>query len=314
MKDLSSHRFPVYRRFLAGGPERLSLSPKAAALVAGCGTTLLAIRSAGWLGDGTSPPGEYLAAAVAAILTALLVAAMAGRWLGNRLGLLAGLVHLSGLHVLGAFSLAAEALWGAAVTLAMGAFALANVPGRLPPAQRPWVVWVFCAAVGVSLLVAGPIGPAPILAGCLLFLLVNQDARGLRFVAGPTPIAVFVLVVVAWSLDGGISGPAGWHGDWSRACSRPASPLGWWPVLGELPLASLPWTPFIVLAAVAGLRGGHYATPIWRFLGCWVLGSIAVGLLGDRPSTAATLPPLAVIGAAGLSESLAWYRRRQRRS
>jgi len=313
VRDLSSHRFPVYKRFLTGGPESLRLSPKAVALVAGCGAALLAIRLAGWMTCSTSGLGGQLTAAVAAIVTALLVAGLAGRWLGNQLGLLAGLVQLSGLHVLGGFAAAAEAISGAAVASAMGAFALANVPGRLPPGRKPWVAWAFYAGSGVSLLAAGPIGPATILAGCLLFLLANQDARGLRFFASPTAAGLFVLVVLAWLLGEAPAGPTAWQGDWLRLSSRSASPLAW-RVFLEPALLILPWTPLVVLAVVVGFRGGHYATPIWRFLGCWVLGSIGVGLLGDVPYTAATLPPLAIIGAAGLWQSLAWCRRRPQRT
>jgi len=72
-----------------------------------------------------------------------------------------------------------------------------------------------------------------------------------------------------------------------------------------------------VLAVGIGLRQGHYATPIWRFLACWVLGPlalVAVGTFRSPSQLGPLLPPLAVMSAAGLSSLLVWCRRSWRRS
>ena len=100
-----------------------------------------------------------------ATVAALLIAALAARWLGSRLGTTAGVAQLTCLHVLAGRATAAEMLLGITVTAAMGAFALANVPGRLPLVRRPCTPWAFYAAAGLSFGLAGPAGTAMILAG-----------------------------------------------------------------------------------------------------------------------------------------------------
>ena len=289
---------PIYRRFLAGGPERLRLSLPAAVVVGGVGVMLWSVASV--LPVVNAPSAT---AAVAATLAAVLVAALTARWLGSRLGVLAGVLQLSSaLLLLPVRWGVAEMLFCSALVAAMGAFALGNVPGRLPLIDRRWTRCTFYAAAGVSFVLAGPVGPAFILAGCLLFLVVSSDARGLRFLADPLGIALLGLPVAIRLVD-----PQGLPAAWSPISCLSGAALG--PqmslpeLFGSLFVAALPWAPPAVLALVVGLRQGHYATPVWRFFGCWGIGPLALMAAGPfrhGAYLAALLPPLAVIGAVGI--------------
>jgi len=92
----------------------------------------------------------------------------------------------------------AEELWlCASVTAAMGAFAVANVPGRLPLVKRSWPRWSFWAATGLAFGFAGTTGPGLILSGCLLFVALCGDSRGGRFFVDPAGLALFGLMIGA---------------------------------------------------------------------------------------------------------------------
>lgn len=306
---------PVYRRFLAGGAELLRLSLAATAVVVGAGVILLAAGEVISVHRGPAGPATGWPAVAAATLAAWLTAAVSARWLGSRLGALAGLVQLTGVGVLAPRDGAAvEILFCAVVSAAMGAFALANVPGRLPVVHRRWTGWAFYAAAGVSFVLGGPLGPAFILTGCVLFLALSADSRGPRFFASPVGIALFALIVGVRVLQ-----PWGWTGVWvlpSAAAEQATGPAMSLPAaLGSVAVAGLPWTPLTVLAVAIGLRRGHYATPVWRFFACWALGPLvlaAVGVLRSPSQLAPVWPPLAVMGAAGLSSVWICCRRRWR--
>ena len=314
------HSPPVYRWFLGGGLDELRLSPSAAGLVVGYGGALVALRLAV---SSSATAAEWVIAAaslVAAIFVALLIAALSARWLGSRPAVLAALVYITSLEVLGAPGRPSMVgtLFCASVAAALGAFALANVPGRWPLRQEPWIAWAFYAAAGMSFAVAGPVGPAFVLAVCLLFLVTSQDPRGLRFFASFTGIAIFLLIATAGLPAARIAGVTCWDGSWVSLLG----PLGgrsiagqpFWTLMGEIPTRMMPWTPFVVLAVIGGLRQGHTSTPIWRFFACWTLGPlvlVAIGAARDPLLLGALLPPLAVIGAAGLLATLHWVRRRR---
>lgn len=291
----------------------MRLSLPGAVLVAGGSLTLLGISRAASAFGGTAGAAMAWPSVAAATLCAWLVAALAARWLGGRLGALAGCVFLMAWAQLTGFYLllsparaAAAILFCTSVAAAMGAFALGNVPGRLPLVDRWWTRWGFYGAAGVSLVVGGPVGPLFILSGCLLFLILCADSRGARFFASPVGIGIFVLMAaVRLAPPWGIAGET----------LDPGTSLGGVP--SWLAGAGLPWTLLVVFAVAAGLRQGHYATPIWRFFGCWAVGPLALAAVGGFRSLAelgALLPPLAVIAAAGLWGLWVWCRRRWRRA
>jgi hypothetical protein len=310
------HAPQIYTRFLAGGPSPLRLSLPDTMLVVVGGLILTGTAAAASTAWGVAGPGAWLPRAAAATLAAWVTAALAARWLGSRLGALAGLAQLTSVHVLLPHrASAAEMLYCAAVAAAMGAFALANVPGRLPLVDERWTRWGFYAAAGTTYVLAGPVGPAFILAGCLLFLLLCADSRGARFFASPVGIAVFALLVAARLArpNEGLAGLFLTPSDMAGETLGPAISLR--ELFRWLAVAGLPWTPLAVLAVAVGLRRGHYATPIWRFLGCWVLGPlalVAVGGFRDRAQLGPLFAPLAVTAAAGLGALVIRCRRKWR--
>ncbi len=313
MPDPSSHPPQIAWRFLAGGPDGLRLSLSSAAVVVGGGAAWLLIASAVLVFGDMAPSPVRWPSVLAAILAALLIAALVARWLGNRLGVLVGLVQLTSMYALGSVHRGpAEMLFCAAVTAAMGLFALGNVPGRLPLVDRRATRWAFYAAVGGTLLLAGPIGPAFVLAGCVPFLILCADSRGIRFLADPLGITLCALLMgLTMALPGGLPSPGVSAFRLSADVLGPRTSFSG--LLGLMAWGSLPWTPLAALAVVVGLRQGHSTTPIWRFFGCWLLGPLTlmgvVGRFGYAAYFGALLPPLAAMGAVGLSGLLVRSRR-----
>jgi hypothetical protein len=144
----------------------------------------------------------------------------------------------------------------------------------------------------------------------LVFLLIGQDIRGLRFFASPTGVLILGLAIAAWWAAGGPVFPATYGG---AAALLFVQLQAWQLPMWQLPVRMFPWTPFVALGILVGLHQGHYATPFWRLIGCWTLAPLvlaAVGLLDERLATDLVLPPLAVVGAVGSWGLVIWYRRR----
>jgi 4-amino-4-deoxy-L-arabinose transferase-like glycosyltransferase len=261
-----------------------------------------------------------LPSAVMGIAMALLVAAMATRWLGNRIGLLAGLVYLSSVGVLvDGRAGGPDALLALTVAAAVAAFGLGNAGGRRPLRREAWIAWVFYGATGVSFLLTGPVGPIFILGICILYLYLAEDPQGLRFFVCPAGIAIFVLLAVAWPATIWIVRPAGWDGHWQFLCgwfgARPWAEVSAARLLPDLALLALPWTPFVLVAGLGGLWQGHTATPAWRLFGSWAaapLGLMAAGLFREQPPLCILLPPVVVMAATGVTETMRWARRSRR--
>jgi 4-amino-4-deoxy-L-arabinose transferase-like glycosyltransferase len=303
---------PIYRQFLAGGPEQFRLPPGSAAWLLGGGVVLLAVQLVIAAAAGSADWATPLCRAATATLTALLTAALASRWLGRRVGGLAGLIYLSSLHVIASPWLhAADLPLSAAVTVAIGAFALANVPGRLPPLDLRRTRLAFYAAAGIATLLAGAIGPALIFSACLAYLLSVQDRRSVRFLADPWAIGLFLLLVAPRLML-----PT-WQNVWGQSPGFTSGMATTWAlrpeILGLLGAAALPWTPLALLAVAAGVHQGHDATPVWRLFGCWILAPLMLGIagaLGEMPPLGTLLPPLAILAASGLCGTVWWWRKK----
>ncbi len=303
--ELSLHSPPVFRRYLAGGSDTLGLSAPAGVVVAAVGIMLPELTMALSIFRGTAPTAMSWPAAPIATATALLLAAIVARWLGSRLGATAGLTLLTSAD----FLMPGRDAWSdlafcLVVTAALGAVALGIAAGRLPTIERRWPRWIFYSATGVALLLVGPVGPALIGAVCVLFLLVSGDPRAARFFFDPVGLGLLGLCGVVWMF-------------WMPAVVSSGTVEGavsFAALIDQIAVAGLPWTPVALLALVVGLRQGHYATPIWRLIGCWLIGPPVVALLISIPPKTVivtVLPPLAVLGAAGLSSLAIWHRRRR---
>lgn len=300
-----AHEIPLYRWYLAGGLPSLRLSRSAAGVVFVVG--MLA---------GMAGAGHSRADAIDAILAAagaVAVAAFTARWLGTRKGLMAGVGIAVSLWTLGHSDLfvriSVESIW-----VALAAFALGNVPGRLGPVQRPWVPTLFWAALAVAMALTGVVGPCYVLTICGLYLIATQDSRGVRFLLHVRGLS-FLGVVIACLV---VARHFGFS--FQNIIAAHASPQ---PSLGKLAaailLSGLPWIPLALPGLVLVVREGHCFLPFWRLLACWTLVPVALvgaGLFWSNACLAVLLPPLVALAAvafdAGLHRvrRLGWVKRR----
>jgi hypothetical protein len=292
---------PIYRWYLAGGPQALRLSSSGAGVVFGLG---LVARLAGLAGTGRGVADgvDVLAAAGGAVFVAVFTA----RWLGARKGLLAGIgiaVSLWTFRDCGPVErLATESMW-----VGLAAFALGNVPGRLDPLQRRWVRAFFWAALAASLVLSGAVGPCYVLTICGLYLLAAQDSRGARFLLDWRGLAFFAAVIACLATARHFGLPS-----LNPAEARTLQRLSLGGLVTTLVEMGRPWIPLAVPGLFLLLWGGHYFMPIWRLLTCWALlpiGLLGVGLFRAEAHLAAVLPPLAVLAAVGLDDGLHRLRR-----
>jgi hypothetical protein len=223
--------------------------------------------------------------------------------MGSRLGWLAGFVWLSSAAVLRA---EVNAWLAALICLAMGWFAASQVPGRLPMRTGRVIGWVFFATVGWLFLLFGPVAALCVLITCLVFVLISQNTRAVRFFVDPLGLAILASSVVGrWLIGRPMwDGHEAWfdvavaYGRWEPSVG--AVPATW----AALAVGMLPWLQLALVAVAMGLCQGHYATPFWRFLGCWILvgaGWIALGATDGAAALALIMPPMCVLAAAGLA-------------
>ena len=196
--NLSLNWPPIYRRFLAGGMERFRLARASLVLLLAHATILLlAVPLVGTGRDCHIRP-LWLGLVLAATLQAVLLAAIAARWLGNRAGLLAGLLQLTVACLLPGPAALPDALFCLTFSVAMGAFMVAQVPGRAALADRPPLRWMFFSAAAIACILAGAASVALILAACVCQWLASQDRRGARYLRDPIGLGIFGLTTVAW--------------------------------------------------------------------------------------------------------------------
>jgi 4-amino-4-deoxy-L-arabinose transferase-like glycosyltransferase len=258
-----------------------------------------------------------LPAVVSANITALAVALLAARWFGSRVGLLAGMIQFTLYYTVKLSRLAeCDTLLIAAVTSAMCCFAAANVEGPRPRSTARWLPWVFYLAAGLSFLAKGPIGPFIIFSGCGLFLLMNQDLRGLRFFASPLGLALFAWCVVPYPLLAYAAHPPILDAWLLHNKGRFEGTLsGQQPMLYyayTLPMLLLPWFPLLPLYLWRRRGEGVLVWPLWRFVLCWITPGLIVFSLSAFKKyhyLAPLLPGCSVLLAVALVDYL---RRRHR--
>lgn len=258
-----------------------------------------------------------LPAVVGAIITALLVAALAARWFGKRAGLVAGLMQLTTYYGLRLGRVAeAEILLTACVCGAMGCFMLARLDSPRGRASARWLPWLFYAAAAASFLLKGLIGPVFIFSGCGLFLLVSRDWRGARFFLSPLGIAIFLAGTLGWCVAAYWQHPPFLEAQIQHHFGRLKGDLGGvkdpFFYLYSIPFVALPWTPFIIVAVVRGIRQGKYTQPFWQFAACWMLPGLVLLCLSTFKRDhylAPLMPPLIMLGSVGVIDFS--YRRKR---
>ena len=161
---------PIFPRFLAGGPEPLRLGPASAALLVAVGALVHFLNGGCPIRDGWP---VLSGSATATIVAALLTAMLAARWLGKLLGLAAGLLQLTCLYAVGlpGEPRLVQSWLTLLVMAAMGIFARANVPGRLPEDTRRRMPVFFYSCATMLLLVCRGWGEfAGVLLACVSYL------------------------------------------------------------------------------------------------------------------------------------------------
>jgi dolichol-phosphate mannosyltransferase len=147
-----------------------------------------------------------------------------------------------------------------------------------PASERRWLA-VFYVCVGLAVSAKGPAGLMPILV-CGAFVLADRGVRGLRMFRPLMGVAILAVVWAPWAIAFITHGGAGLiqsvvvedygvHvGRWERF-----SELFF--AVGPLGFAALPWSVFVPMAAVSGLRSGDPATrrKFW-FLAAWSLAYV----------------------------------------
>jgi len=312
---------PRSPRLLAGGVQSLRLAARAAVMVAAVAGLCAGLpRLAEWwmIGSGTAGLIGLLVETAVAVAVALAVAALASRWLGAHTGLLAGVVMAGFLYAPWDRPGVADQLARLAVLGAMGAFSLANLPGPLPLKDGRLVRLGFFVCVNASIWLVGLAAPLAVGAACVLYLLTSSDSRGARFFAEPLGLLMLGCSVVGWT--------ARWAGWWGPLVAadpqvsfvgaiaqgtlgtrlvQTAMGLGW---------TTLPFTPLIAAAVLVGLRNGHHASLFWRMVGCWAAVPLVLTLVLPGQTNVLlgwTLPPLAIVGGAGLQGCLVRVRCRR---
>lgn len=255
---------------------------------------------------------------LAAIAAALLVADLGSRFHGRRAGLLAGLAMLSSGFVLWKARLCETdtllTLW---VTLAFYAAARGLCDDRARPALR-WTLLLWAAA-GLSNMTKYGVGVAFIVAGLIAYAAVARDGRALRMLLNPWGWLVAAAIALPWpiaaaaihepflaELRDNILGRA--SGEY-KGSNRPV-----WTYLYAVPLLLLPWTFWIIGAAVRGAKQGLWSSRLWRLAACWALAGAAglsVAAFRKEHYVMPVLPPLALL-AGWMLEQDTFIRRGRR--
>jgi hypothetical protein len=294
---------PIYRSYLAGGPEAFRLTPH------GAGVVLTLALAGHLLAAGIPVTAAQAADLLLAIAGPLLVATVAARWLGSRRGLLTG-VALAASHwcfqVSGSGPL--DRLLDLSIWVGLAAFAVANIPGRLDVLDRPWTRCVFWAALAATCALTGGVGPVYLLSILSLYLVASQDSRGARFLRDGHGLLFIAAVIGCLATIRHAHPPA---------IEGPTAPLG--ELVAKPLLAGLPWTPLALWGLFLVFREGYCFVPFWRLLACWAvapIGLLLVGLFRDTAHLSVILPALAVLAAVGFDDLLyrvrraGWFTRR----
>lgn len=320
--ELSLDAPPVYRRFLAGGPEMLRLSTLGMGLIIALGVLITVALMAF---TEFRQPGLSLSSGAAATIAAVATAAVAARWLGSRVGVFSGGIYLLSGRILLGTGATSEHWFAAMATAAVVVFAVGNVAGRLPPVCGRPPAMVFYGLVVAIFCFYGPMAAAAVVLTCGVFAIVGQNGRGLRFFVdwlglgvSTAILAVILAAILAaaastvWLLPGQYSTAWPWF-QWPKGNIFYA---GAWPDLADgfyhllvvdIPIDLLPWGPLALVAIFVGIRQGHHTTPFGRFLAVWVVVPLVLalaGLLGRASAAAMIFSPLAILCGLGLCEIL----------
>jgi 4-amino-4-deoxy-L-arabinose transferase-like glycosyltransferase len=248
-------------------------------------------------------------------LLAATIAAFACAWVGARLfGARAG--FLAGAILGASFLLSSEAgiaktdaALCAAVTAAMAALAriyMASRAGEAPDRRHKFVFWL---ALGLSILIKGPIGLIVVAPAILALCLWDRDARWLKRLGWGWGLPLVALIVGPWALavtivtDGGF-----WRealiGDLAPKVAGGHESHGAPPGVHLLLLPLLIFPAALMLPAAVSTAWGRRSEPAIRFLICWLVPAFLIFELTPTKLVHYTLPTygaVALLAAAALT-------------
>jgi len=248
-------------------------------------------------------------------LLAAMIAAFACAWVGARLfGARAG--FLAGAILGASFLLSSEAgiaktdaALCAAVTAAMAALAriyMASRAGEAPDRRHKFVFWL---ALGLSILIKGPIGLIVVAPAILALCLWDRDARWLKRLGWGWGLPLVALIVGPWALavtivtDGGF-----WRealiGDLAPKVAGGHESHGAPPGVHLLLLPLLIFPAALMLPAAVSTAWSRRNEPAVRFLICWLVPAFLIFELTPTKLVHYTLPTygaVALLAAAALT-------------
>jgi len=248
-------------------------------------------------------------------LLAAMIAAFACAWAGARLfgargGFLAGAILGASFLLSSEAGIAkTDAALCAAVTAAMAALAriyMASRAGEAPDRRHKFVFWL---ALGLSILIKGPIGLIVVAPAILALCLWDRDARWLKRLGWGWGLPLVALIVGPWALavtivtDGGF-----WRealiGDLAPKVAGGHESHGAPPGVHLLLLPLLIFPAALMLPAAVSTAWSRRGEPAIRFLICWLVPAFLIFELTPTKLVHYTLPTygaVALLAAAALT-------------
>ncbi|HEV2081438.1 MAG TPA: glycosyltransferase family 39 protein [Brevundimonas sp.] len=257
-------------------------------------------------------------------LLSAMIAAFACAWVGARLfGQRAGV--LAGVMLGASFILSTEAgiaktdaALCAAVTVAMAALAriyMASRAGETPDRRHKFTFWL---ALGLSILIKGPIGLLVIAPAVVALCLWDRDARWVRRLGWGWGLPMVALIVGPWALAVTIATDgAFWReaivGDLAPKVAGGHESHGAPPGLHLLLLPLLLFPAALMLPAALSTAWSRRAEPAVRFLVCWLVPAWIIFELTPTKLVHYTLPTygaVALLAAAAMTRPIGTVSRR----
>jgi dolichol-phosphate mannosyltransferase len=237
-----------------------------------------AIALVSLLTGGVSTFSATLPAALSAIAGVLGTVLLGRHLFGSRAGLMAGVVLATTPGYFWQARLAlADTMVAAFIVWSTWAFWRALDD---PAHERGWIA-LFYVCVGLGVSAKGPAGLMPLVA-CGAFVLADQGARGLRILRPLMGLPLLAVMWAPWALAFAAQGGATFVQ--RVVVDDYAVHLAPWEhfselffALGPLGFAALPWSLFVPMAALSGLRSTDDPTRRkFRLLGTWTVAYVVV--------------------------------------
>ena len=251
--------------------------------------------------------------ALMGLLTVLLVAWTAGRLFGRQIGLLSG-AALATMYEFYFYAGQAEddIFLAFLMAVCVAAFVATEFPrGDVAPDQRrhflgnrPWTVWLFFLAMGMTSLAKGLLlGAGELAVGFGIFLLLSWRENRLGRYVWLWGCLLFFAVSASWSVYAGSLYPGLWDSYRHRYLGSMHQEAPWY-YLTTILWTSAPWTLMWLLGIfLVWPRKGERWTPANCFLLCWAVGPLlvlSIPLRKHHHYLVPVLPAFAVLAAFGL--------------